>query len=136
MVCVLRRIGLVTLMAGAAAFLATAAQADAMPKGNAKAGAQIFKQCAICHSDAKGAPNKIGPNLWGIVGSRAGTVPGFNFSAAMKKAGQSGLIWNNHELEEYVEHPQKVVPGNKMPFAGLPSEKQAADVVAYLDTLK
>ena len=132
MVCALRGSWRLALVAGAAVLMAGAARAA----GDATAGAVVFKQCAICHSDAKGAPNKIGPNLWGVVGSRAGTVPGFNFSPAMKKAGQSGLVWNDQMLEEYVEHPQKLVPGNKMPFAGLSDQKQADDVVAYLDTLK
>lgn len=121
--------GLITLLAGAVALSATAAQAA----GNAKAGKQVFARCAICHSAAKGAPNKIGPNLWGIVGSKAGTTPGFNFSAAMKN---SGITWTDEKLEAYVMHPQKVVPGNRMPFAGLSSHKQADDLVAYLDTLK
>ena len=128
MVRVVRRIGFVTLMAGAVA-LATAAQAS----GDAKAGAQVFKRCAICHSNTKGAPNKIGPNLWGVVGSKAGTVPGYNFSAAMKK---SGITWTDEKLEDYIMHPHQVVPGNKMPFAGLSSHKQADDLVAYLNTLK
>lgn len=119
----------IALAAGAVAFMANTAQAS----GNAAAGKQIFARCAICHSDTKGAPNKIGPNLWGIVGSKAGTVPGFNFSPAMKN---SGITWTNEKLEAYVMHPQQVVPGNRMPFGGLSSKKQAEDLVAYLDTLK
>jgi cytochrome c len=119
----------IALAAGAVAFMATAAQAS----GDATAGKQVFARCAICHSDTKGAPNKIGPNLWGIVGSKAGTVPGFNFSPAMKKA---GFTWTDEKLEAYVMHPQAVVPGNRMPFGGLSSEKQAEDLVAFLDTLK
>lgn len=119
----------IALAAGAVAFMATAAQAS----GDAAAGKHVFARCAICHSDTKGAPNKIGPNLFGIVGSKAGTVPGFNFSAAMKK---SGITWTDEKLEAYVMHPQQVVPGNRMPFGGLSSKKQADDLVAYLDTLK
>jgi cytochrome c2 len=93
--------------------MATAAQAS----GDAKAGAQVFKQrCAICHSDTKGAPNKIGPNLWGVVGSKAGAVPGFAFSSAMKN---SGITWTDEKLEAYVMKPKDVVPGNRMPFGGL-----------------
>lgn len=122
-------IGRMALTAGAVAFMATAAQAN----GNATAGKQVFARCAICHSDTKGAPNKIGPNLWGIVGRKAGAEPSFNYSAAMKTA---GFTWTEEKLEAYVQHPQQVVPGNRMPFAGLSSPKQAEDVVAYLDTLK
>jgi cytochrome c2 len=109
--------------------MATAARAS----GDAKAGAQVFKRCAICHTDTNGGPNKIGPNLWGVVGRKAGTAPGFNYSAAMKN---SGITWTDEKLEAYLMHPQQVVPGDKMPFAGLSSHKQADDVVAYLNTLK
>jgi cytochrome c2 len=129
MVRAVKGIAFASMMAGAVALGATAAQAA----GNPAVGKQIFARCAICHSDTKGAPNKIGPNLWGIVGSKAGTVPGFNFSAAMKN---SGITWTDEKLEAYVMHPQKVVPGNRMPFGGLSSHKQAEDLVAYLNTLK
>ena len=122
-------IGRLALAIGAMAFMASAARAS----GDAKAGAQVFKQCAICHSDAKGRPNKIGPNLWGVVGRKAGTAPGFHYSAAMKKADFS---WTPEKLTAYIEHPQQVVPGNRMPFAGLSNPAQAEDVVAYIETLK
>lgn len=120
------------IAAAAVVFAATAAQAD----GNVAAGKQLFARCGICHSDTKGAANKIGPNLWGVVGRKAGIEPGFNYSAAMKKAGQNGLVWTDDKLEAYMMHPQQVVPGNRMPFAGLPSQKQAEDLEAYLSTLK
>lgn len=126
---VVRVIGRLALVTGAVAIMATAAQAN----GDAAAGATVFKRCAICHSNTKDGPNKIGPNLWGVVGSKAGTVPGYNFSAAMKN---SGITWTDEKLEAYIMKPQAVVPGNKMPFAGLSSHKQADDLAAYLDTLK
>lgn len=126
---VVKVFGQLALVTAAVVFMAAAAQAS----GDATAGADVFKRCAICHSNTKNAPNKIGPNLWGVVGSKAGTVPGYNFSAAMKN---SGITWTDDKLEAYVTHPQQVVPGNKMPFAGLSNPKQAQDVVAYLDTLK
>lgn len=125
----IKGLGFITMMAGAVALSVTAAQAS----GDAAAGKHVFARCAICHSDTKGAPNKIGPNLWGVVGSKPGTVPGFNFSTAMKKV---TFTWTDEKLEAYVMHPQKVVPGNRMPFGGLSSEKQAEDLVAFLDTLK
>ncbi len=117
------------LAAGAAAFVATAAQAA----GDAAAGKQVFTQCAICHSNAKGAPAKIGPNLFGVVGRKAGTFPGFNYSPAMKN---SGITWTEDKIAAYANDPQKTVPGNRMPFAGLHNDKKAADVAAYLATLK
>ena len=117
------------LVAGAAAFVATAAQAA----GDAAAGKQVFQKCSICHSDAKGAPAKIGPNLFGVVGRKAGTFAGFNYSPAMKN---SGITWTEAKLAAYANDPQKVVPGNRMPFPGLHNDKDAANVAAYLATLK
>jgi cytochrome c len=106
---------------------------SAQAAGNAASGASVFARCAICHSNAKGAGNMIGPNLFGVVGRKAGTAPGFSYSPAMAKA---GFVWTNQKLDAYIAQPQAVVPGNKMPFAGLPSATQRADLVAYLDGLK
>ena len=101
--------------------------------GDASAGQGLFNRCSICHSNAKGAPNKLGPNLFGVVGRKAGTYPGFSYSAAMKHA---GFTWTPARLNDYVASPQKVVPGNNMPFAGISDAKQRSDIVAYLATLK
>jgi len=117
------------VLAAAVAMLAGPAAAA----GNAAGGAQVFARCAICHSSAKGEGNKIGPNLFGVVGRKAGTAPGFSYSAAMKSA---GFAWSNDRLDAYIKSPALAVPGNKMPFAGLPSAGQRTDLIAYLDTLK
>jgi len=109
--------------------MVSAAQAT----GDVNAGEGLFNRCAICHSDAKGAPNKLGPNLFGVVGRKAGTFPGYSFSAAMKRA---GFVWTPAKLSDYLASPQKVVPGNNMPFAGIADPKQRADIVAYLASLK
>jgi len=114
---------------GLVAMAATSVQAA----GDAAKGAQVFPRCAICHSNAKGDGNKIGPNLFGVVGRKAGTAPNFSYSAAMKSA---GFVWTNDKLNAYIKAPAIVVPGNKMAFAGLPSDSQRADLVAYLGTLK
>lgn len=106
-----------------------AARAD----GDAAKGKSYFARCAICHTAAKGAPNKIGPNLFGIVGRKAASLPGFFYSGAMKK---SGITWNKDKLEAYIAKPQAVVPGNRMAFPGVSSHKQVEDIVAYLKTLK
>lgn len=127
------RISAQALVAAAAALAFGLAVSSAQAAGDAKKGANVFKRCAICHSATKGAPNKIGPNLWGIVGSKAATVPGFNFSPAMKK---SNITWTPEKLDAYITHPALVVPGNKMPFAGLSSKNQRADLIAFLETLK
>jgi cytochrome c len=108
----------------------TAAPAAAMPKGNAAAGEKIFIQCKTCHVAEKGV-NRIGPSLWGVVGRKASSVPGYTYSAANHK---SGLTWDAPTLFRYLENPQKVVPGTKMAFAGLKKPQDRADVIAYLKT--
>lgn len=121
-----RSIAMIAALGGA---LATSAQAG----GNAANGAGVFDRCAICHSNTKGGPNKIGPNLFGVVGRKAGAYPGFSYSSAMTKA---GFAWTDAKLDAYITSPQTAVPGNKMPFAGITNNGQRADVIAYLDTLK
>lgn len=101
--------------------------------GNAGQGKTYFNRCAICHSNQKGAPNRIGPNLFGIVGRKAGSLPNFFYSGAMKK---SGITWTHEKLEAYIAKPQALVPGNRMAFAGVSSHQQVDDLVAYLETLK
>jgi cytochrome c len=101
--------------------------------GDAKAGADVFKRCAVCHTNDKGGGDGLGPNLFGVAGRKAATRPGFAYSAPLKK---SGLVWTDANLTKWVAGPARVVPGTKMTFAGLSSKKQQQDVVAYLDTLK
>jgi len=73
--------------------------------------------------------NMLGPSLAGIMGRKAGTESGYNYSAAMK---QSGLVWDGNTLDAYLADPQKLVPGNKMPFPGLKTDHDRADIIAYL----
>jgi len=101
--------------------------------GDAKAGAQVFKRCAVCHTNDKGGGDGLGPNLFGIVGRKAATRPGFAYSAPLKK---SGIVWSEATLSKWAAGPARVVPGTKMMFAGITSKKQQADVAAYLATLK
>jgi len=96
-------------------------------------GKQIAKQCEACHTLGKGEPNKIGPNLWGIVGSARGEGRGgFNFSAAMKAKGGN---WTFGELYAFLKDPRGYIPGTAMTFAGLSRGQQRADVIDYLHTL-
>ena len=101
--------------------------------GDPKEGAEVFKRCAVCHTAEKGGGDGLGPNLFGVVGRKAATRPGFAYSAALKK---TGLVWNEANLTKWVAGPQRVAPGTKMTFAGLSSKKQQADVVEYLEHLK
>jgi cytochrome c len=101
------------------------AQAQDIDKGK-----QAFAVCAACHAQDK---NGVGPQLGGVIGRTAGTVEGFHYSRAMKHA---GIVWDAKILDAYLEDPQKVVPGNVMPFAGISDPQQRADVIAYLGSLK
>jgi cytochrome c len=98
---------------------------------DAEHGKAVFKTCATCH--ATDHTDRVGPGLGGVIGRKAGTVPGFHYSDAMK---ESGIVWDAKILNAYVESPQKVVPGNRMPYAGLEDPTDRADLVAYLATLK
>ena len=102
----------------------------AAPKGDAKNGAAVFMDnCGVCHTAEKGAANKIGPNLFGVVGRKSATAPAYMYSPAMMKA---GLTWDVPTLEVYLMGPQKKVPGTKMVFPGLKSGDDIANVIAYL----
>jgi cytochrome c len=96
-------------------------------------GAQIAKECAVCHNFQEGQGPKVGPDLYGVVGRPIASVSGFNYSAALK--GKAGGKWDFDTLNTWLTKPSAFAPGTAMTFAGLSSEKQRADVIAYLDTL-
>ena len=100
--------------------------------GDAAKGETAFITCKTCHAVETGV-NKIGPSLAGIVGRAAGTVAGYSYTPANKN---SGITWTPEKLFQYLENPQRVVPGTKMAFAGLPDPQKRADVIAYLGTNK
>ena len=92
-------------------------------------GANVFKQCQPCHSLGPGAQNKIGPELNGLDGRTAGTVPNFMYSEPNKN---SGIVWNEASFKEYIKDPRAKVPGTKMIFPGVKNEQQANDLWAYI----
>jgi len=94
-------------------------------------GENVVKKCAACHTFTKGGPNRVGPNLWGIVGRKHASEAGFNYSAAMQK--MSGN-WTIDELNKFLISPKAFVPGTAMSFAGL-RDKERADAIAYLNSL-
>jgi cytochrome c len=93
-------------------------------------GKQTFTACAACHSTT--GSDGVGPHLDGVVGRKAGSVSGFNYSRAMK---QANIVWDAKSLAAFIADPQTAVPGNHMPFSGLQDPTQRADVIAYLQTL-
>jgi cytochrome c len=104
----------------------------ALAAGDPTAGEKVFAtHCAVCHATTAGQ-NKIGPSLAGIAGSKSGTVPGFDFSAAMKDA---NVTWADADLDKFLANPTRFIHGTKM-FVNLPNETDRQDVIAYLNTLK
>ncbi|TAH37761.1 MAG: cytochrome c family protein [Alphaproteobacteria bacterium] len=106
-----------------APLLAAASAADGMG---------ISKKCAACHNFDKGGPNKVGPNLWGIVNNKHAHAEGFAYSDAIK--GLPG-VWDYESLNKFLHKPAKYAPGTKMNFAGISSDKDRANLIAYLRSL-
>lgn len=112
-----------------AGLLALGTISSAAADGDASAGAVVFAQCAACHAVGAGAQSTVGPVLNGVVGRPAGSYPGYRYSSAMRK---SGLIWDEATLTNYLRGPDKLLPGTKMAFAGIASDEDLANVIAYL----
>jgi cytochrome c len=97
-------------------------------------GKELFSaKCTLCHNADRDAGNKIGPNLFGVVGRPSGSMAGFSYSSAMKGA---GVVWTPDKLVAYLAGPQKMIPGIRMTFPGFSNPADADDVVSYLSTLK
>jgi cytochrome c len=94
-------------------------------------GANAAKKCAACHTFGKGEPNRVGPNLYGVVGRPKGTEGGFDYSAPMKGKGGN---WSIDDLDKFLANPRGFVPGTKMSFAGVPRGSERADVIAFLNS--
>lgn len=132
--------GLAVIACAAALVLANGSLAIAAPMaldvvdggkkmmGDPVHGKVIFNRCMVCHTIQPGV-NHIGPSLHGVVGRKAGSVPGFNYSVANRK---SGIVWTEQKIYDYLKAPQQMVPGTKMTFPGLPKAQDRADVVSYL----
>jgi len=102
-----------------------------LPKADTAHGKDVSTRCEQCHDLSKGGPNKIGPNLWGVVGRARATHPGFDYSSAMSANHDP---WTLDKLFVFLKQPQTYVPGTKMSFAGLRSTADRIDLLAYLRT--
>jgi cytochrome c len=91
-------------------------------------GEEIYSRCAGCHSLNF---DRVGPRHCGLIGRKAGSVEGFEYSEAMKR---SGIVWNEKTLDRFLANPTKVVPGTTMTYAGVDDPRERADLVAYLRT--
>jgi cytochrome c2 len=115
------------------AAVAVAAPASAQDPAR---GQEAFKQCRACHAVGPAARNKAGPQLNGIVGRKAGAVPGYAYSEAMTQAAAGGLVWTEPKLALYLESPDAFLPQGVMAFAGVKDPGQLQDLIAFLKTQK
>lgn len=107
-------------------FIAFAAPANAQ---DAEAGQRVFAQCRACHQVGETARNGVGPNLNGLFGREAGSVEGYNYSAAFQGLDK---VWDEENFAVYIQNPRQVTPGTKMVYAGLRDEQRIKDLTAYL----
>jgi len=92
-------------------------------------GSTELQKCKICHSLDKGGPNRVGPNLYGVFGRKAGTVAGFAYSDAVKN---SGIVWDEDTLAKFLRDPQGSLPGNRMSFPGVKDDTARHDLLRSL----
>ena len=126
-----RMFGALALGLGLIAGAASAQLPDPLPSDEAtlKRGERLFIQCRACHSLEKDGKHKVGPNLWGMFGAKAGAKEGFNYSDAVKK---SNITWTAKELDEWLTKPNDYLPGNKMAFVGVRKPEDRVALIAYL----
>lgn len=104
---------------------------ELIKKANAEAGSNIIKKCLMCHTFDKNGPNKVGPNLWNVVGSKKAKVENYKYSTALSNIGG---IWDEESLFHFLHKPNQYLPGTKMTFAGLNKPQDIADVIVFLKT--
>ncbi|MEJ6781845.1 c-type cytochrome [Aminobacter sp. Piv2-1] len=120
---------------GGAAAPAAVPIAQLLAAANAEAGAAVFKKCAACHSIEKGGPNKVGPDLWGVVNRPIASHEGFAYSGGMKEFSQgSSVVWDFEHLNNFLTSPKAYVKGTAMGFAGVKKDDERANLIAYLNS--
>ncbi|HLI10972.1 MAG TPA: cytochrome c family protein [Alphaproteobacteria bacterium] len=98
-----------------------------MPLGNPERGAKIYARCQACHSIDR---DRTGPRHADLFGRRAGSIPGFPYSAAMRKAGAAGLVWNAKTLDKFLRSPTAFIPGPRMGYAGIKNDQERIDLIS------
>jgi cytochrome c len=111
------------LIAASAPALAPAFSADPV------SGEKVFKRCLVCHTVGEDAKPGVGPVLNGLLGRKAGTYPGFKYTEANKN---SGLVWDEATLANYLKNPRAAIPGTNMTFIGIKKDEEIEDLIAYL----
>lgn len=96
-------------------------------------GERVFQRCFACHSVVAGEDKLPGPSLRGVIGRRAGTLPGFRFSTALSTAGARGLVWTRESLDAYLADPDRFIPGTEMGLPGLRESDDRRDVIDFLE---
>ena len=112
----------------AAALPAAAGAAEAL-RGDPMRGKAIYGRCIGCHSIDR---DRTGPRHEGLIGRKAGSVPGFQYSPAMREAGEAGMMWTEATLDRFLESPTQLIPGTRMGYAGIKSAQERADLIAFL----
>ena len=116
---------------GGAAAAAHVPIENLLASASVERGTSVAKQCEICHNLGKGQGTKIGPDLYGVIGRKVAAESGFNYSAPLKAKGGT---WTFEAMDKWLFNPRADVPGTLMTFAGIPNDKQRADVIAYLNS--
>lgn len=130
-----RAAAILTCLASLAAPVGAALAQD-VPAGDVDRGKRVFAQCQVCHIADQSGKNRVGPNLWGVVGRKTASIPNFNYSANMRQLGEQGHVWTEENLRPYLVNPKAVVPQGIMSFPGFKDNQQAiSDVIAYLKSL-
>ncbi len=123
---------IVKILSACAASILLLMGSGALAAGDVAKGKKVANKCKACHTMNEGGKNKLGPNLYGILGKTAGKVPGYKYSKAMKS---SSVVWDESNCRDFVKKRKSVIKGTKMSFRGIKKAAQRADLVAYFQTL-